>query len=181
MLADYITQKPILTTERLRLRQMTRNDVPDLYWMADTSIYTYWGKKPGKTDKCPELLFTHEEKPTKSFHWGIALKNTDRIIGESYIYLIENDRMAKVAFRIGKDFQRNGYATEALQEMVRFAFCETELQRLWSDVDIRNIGSCKAMEKCGFQREGLIRQGKMVSTWCDYYIYGMIKEDSNGI
>ena len=35
-------------------------------------------------------------------------------------------------------------------------------------------------EKCGFAREGLIRQGKMVSTWCDYYVYGLLDMDLPG-
>ena len=26
-------------------------------------------------------------------------------------------------------------------------------------------------------REGLIRQGKMVNTWCDYYVYGILDSD----
>lgn len=176
-LKDYLIEKPVLTTKHLTLRNMTPNDIPDLSWMADKSIYTYWGKNPGKTDKNPELLFSREEKSTKSFHWGIALSSTNHIIGESWVYLIENDRMAKVALRIGKEYQQKGYATEALKEMVRFCFTETELQRLWSDVDVRNTGSFRAMEKCGFTREGMVRQGKMVSTWCDYYLYGILKED----
>ena len=33
------------------------------------------------------------------------------------------------------------------------------------------------LEKCGYTREGLIRQGKMVNTWCDYYIYGILSTD----
>jgi ribosomal-protein-alanine N-acetyltransferase len=33
------------------------------------------------------------------------------------------------------------------------------------------------LEKAGFKREGLIRGGKMVNTYCDYYLYGMIKAD----
>lgn len=176
-LEDFLIEKPVLYTERLILRKMTEKDIPDLFWMADKSIYRYWGKNMGKADKNPELLFVHKEKNTKSFHWGIALKEENKIIGESWVYLIENDRMAKVAFRIGKDYQRHGYATEALKEMVRFCFKETELQRLWSDVDIHNEGSFKTMEKCNFQREGMIRQGKMGSIWCDYYIYGILKKD----
>ena len=31
------------------------------------------------------------------------------------------------------------------------------------------------LEKCGYMQEGLIRQGKMVNTWCDYSIYGILK------
>jgi len=33
------------------------------------------------------------------------------------------------------------------------------------------------LEKCGYVREGLIRQGKLVSTWCDYYIYAILSTD----
>ena len=46
--------------------------------MPDKSIYTYWGKGLGKTDKNPELLFEREEKPTKSFHLGIEEKTLQR-------------------------------------------------------------------------------------------------------
>ena len=70
-----------------------------------------------------------------------------------------------------------GDATEAIDTMVRFCFDNTELKRIWTDVDVNNIGSCKVLEKCGFTREGTIRQGKMVSTWCDYHLYGILKSD----
>ncbi|MEE1199065.1 MAG: N-acetyltransferase, partial [Christensenellales bacterium] len=74
-IAEYVKEKPIIETERVWIRPMTKNDVPALLrWMLDQSIYTYWGKGPGKTDKNPELLFTKEAKPTKSLHMGIALK-----------------------------------------------------------------------------------------------------------
>ena len=67
--------------------------------------------------------------------------------------------------------------TEALVRAVTFCFEETELQRLWADVHIQNIASYKTLEKAGFKREGLIRGGKMVNTYYDYYLYGMIKAD----
>jgi len=87
--------------------------------------------------------------------------------------------MAKVALRVSPAYQNQGIATEALQAIVSFCFTHTELQRIWTDVDIRNIGSWKVLEKCGFKREGMIRQGKMVNTWCDYYLYGLLREDVN--
>ena len=46
--------------------------------MPDKSIYTYWGKGPGKAEKNPELLFEKENKPTKSFHLGISVKDFDK-------------------------------------------------------------------------------------------------------
>lgn len=177
-LADYIYEKPVIETNRLILRTLIPSDVSALKeWMPDKSIYTYWGKGPGKTDKNPELLFQKEEKPTKSFHLGIVLKEEDKVIGDFWLYLIENDRMAKVAIRVAKDYQGRGIASEALKAMIKFSFTKTELQRIWTDVDIRNLASIKLLEKCGFRREGHIRQGKMVNTWCDYYIYGLLRDD----
>ena len=54
---------------------------------------------------------------------------------------------------------------------------KTELKRLWAEIDFRNVASQRMLEKSGFTREGLIRQGKMVNTWCDYYVYGILDSD----
>ena len=177
-LKDYVKKKPEIKTKRLLLRTIKKSDVKSLIeWMPDKSIYEYWGKGPSITDKDPNKLFIKKKKETKSFHLGIALKKENIVIGEIWVYLIENDRMAKVAIRIGKKYQGNGYAKETLREMTDFIFKNTEIKRLWTDVDIRNIASIKILESCGYIREGLIRQGKMVNTYCDYYIYGKLNED----
>ena len=177
-LADYAASKPVIDTVRLRIRPMCAEDVPALKeWLPDPSMYTYWGKGPSKAEKNPELLFAKEEKPTKSFHLGIEEKASAKVIGDIWVYLIENDRMASVAVRLSSKYQGKEYGTEALSAMTKFCFESTELKRLWTEVDTRNIASQKMLEKCGYTREGLIRQGKMVNTWCDYYIYGILSSD----
>lgn len=177
-LQDYIHNKPALETERLLLRTLQYEDVADLKeWLGDNAIYRYWGKRPGKSDLNPELLFQKPEKPTKSFHWGIVYKQDNKVIGEVWVYRIENDRLAKVAFRLSPAYQGKRLMTEALARVVIFCFEETELQRLWADVHTLNVASYKTLEKTGFKREGLIREGKMVNTYCDYYLYGMTKAD----
>jgi len=178
MLKDYIFEKPVITTERLILRPMTDRDIPALKkWLSDESVYTYWGKGPSKAEKNPELLFTTEEKPNKSFHLGIALKDNNEVIGDIYVYLIDHDKMASIAIRLSANCQNKGYGTEALKAMTDFCFKNTELKRLWTKVDVRNISSVKMLEKCGYTKEGLIRQGRMVNTWCDYYIFGRLGTD----
>jgi ribosomal-protein-alanine N-acetyltransferase len=177
-LADFIDNKPVIETERLIIRPMRVTDVPALKkWLPDRSIYAYWGKSPSKTEMKPELLFEKTERPSKSFHLGIAEKKNDEMIGDLWVYLIENDRMAQVAIRLSKVEQGKGYGTEALSAMTRFCFENTELQRLWTKVDVRNMASCRMLEKCGYTKEGRIRQGKMVNTWCDYFIYGILATD----
>lgn len=178
MLKDFLVDKPTIETQRLTIRPLCIDDVPALReWTSDKSIYKFWGKNPGKIDKNPELLFEQAPKPTKSFHLGIIENRTDKAVGELWIYQIENDRMAKVALRLSPAVHNCGFATEAIRAITNFCFEQTELQRIWTDVNVNNTASCRVLEKCGFTREGLIRQGKMVSTWCDYYVYGLLKSD----
>lgn len=180
-LADYVHRKPTIETGRLVLRPMGPGDVPALAeWMGDRAMYEFWGKGPGRAEKNPSLLFEKAERAAKSFHLGIAGKAEGKVVGDVWVYLIENDRMAQVAVRVGRAWQGKGYGTEALGAMTRFCFEHTELRRLWTKVDVRNAASCRMLEKCGYRREGLVRQGKMVSTWCDYYIYGILAEDVRG-
>ncbi len=177
-LRDYIDNKPVLETRQLVLRPLRPEDAADLAeWLGDRSLYTYWGKRPGKSDLDPALLFRKPAKPGKSFHWGIEHKTDRKVIGELWVYLIENDRMAKMAFRLSPAYQGHRLMSEALARAVAFCFEKTELRRLWADVHTENAASYKTLERVGFRREGLIREGKMVSTYCDHYIYGLLKSD----
>lgn len=173
-LADYIAEKPVVDTARLRLRPLRPDDVPALEeWMADKALYAYWGKGPGKTDKQPALLFARPAKPSKSFHLGIEEKAAGKVVGDLWVYRIENDRTATVAIRLAPSRQGRGFGTEALSAMTRFCFDCTELRHLRAEVDVRNAASRRMLEKCGYRREGPVRHGKMVSVRCDFWVYGI--------
>lgn len=156
-----LLEKPVLKTDNLILRELNPKDVDDLEWLSDMSLYKYWGKRPSKSDLNPKFMDKDTpSKATKSFHWGIVHKIDNKVIGEFWVYLIENDRMAKIAYRLSSEYQGKELMTEALRSVISFCFENTELQRLWTDVDINNI-----LDNCGFTREACIRQGKMVSTY----------------
>ena len=93
------------------------------------------------------------------------------------VFDIQNARMGDIAYRVNPEYWNMGITTEAVKEVIRFIFENTELDRLNGRADVRNFASNKVMEKCGFIKEGTIRQGKMVSVYCDYNIYGLLRED----
>ena len=73
-LQDYIQNKPILDTERLLLRPLQYDDIDDLKeWLGDKSLYQYWGKRPGKSDLNPELLFQKKGTTYKELSLGNCL------------------------------------------------------------------------------------------------------------
>lgn len=192
MLKDYLETKPTLETPRLILRSLTPDDVPDLRrWLARDEIYTYWGRPASKGEREPELMFVDprpwvKRKPSPDFKWAMVLKapscspaadSSGRVIGDISVFDIENSRMGSVGYRLDPDLWGKGYTSEALAAAVDFIFTHTELDRLQATVDVRNIASNRVLEKCGFVLEGTVRHGKMVSTYCDYHIWGMLRED----
>ncbi len=183
MLKDYLEAKPVIETPRLILRPLTPNDVPDLRrWLARDEIYTYWGRPASKGEREPELLFVDprpwvKRKPSPDFKWGVVLRETNAVVGDISIFDIENSRMGSVGYRFDPEVWGRGYASEALAAAVEFVFTHTELDRLHATADVRNTASNRVLEKCGFMREGTVRHGKMVSAYCDYHIWGMLRED----
>ncbi|MBQ8332532.1 MAG: GNAT family N-acetyltransferase [Clostridia bacterium] len=186
MLKDYLADKPVLETGRLLMRPLTPEDAPAMRWLSEPELYTYWGREANNGELHPETIFIDprphvRRRPGPGFCLGIFLKSDGTMVGEMWMLEVENSRMAKVAYRIAREYWNQGIATEALRETVKFTYEKTELDRLWTDVDCRNTGSWRVLEKCGFVREGMIRQGKMVSSYCDYYIYGMLRSDYDGM
>ena len=116
-------------------------------------------------------------KPSDDFIWGIELKETKEIIGMIEVFDIENERFGMVGYRIAPWLWNKGFCTESMERIIEFIFAETKLDRLQGNADVRNIGSNKVFEKCGFKLEGTIRHGKMASNYCDYNIWGLIRDD----
>ena len=184
MLKDYEINKPVLETDRLIIRKISESDVGDLKeWLGRDEIYTYWGRKANRNEKNPELMFAPDprpwviRKPSPDFDWVIELKETNKVVGMIAVFDIQNARMGDIGYRVNPEYWNMGITTEALKEVIRFIFENTELDRLNGRVDVRNVASNRVMKKCGLIKEGTIRQGKMVSVYCNYNIYGLLRED----
>ena len=174
---------PTLETDRMILRELKPRDAEDLRkWLGRDEIYTYWGRSASKGEKHPELLFIDprpnvKRRPSSDFLWGIELKSTHEVIGVIEVFDVENDRYGKVGYRVAPELWNAGLCTEALRRVVDFIFSETAMDRLEGTADVRNAGSNRVLEKCGFRLEGTVRHGKMVSAYCDYNIWGLIRDD----
>jgi RimJ/RimL family protein N-acetyltransferase len=65
---------------------------------------------------------------------------------------------ATLGIAIGeKAFWSRGYGTEAIRQVLRYAFDEMGLRRIALGTDEDNARGIRCYEKCGFVREGLLR------------------------
>ena len=67
-------------------------------------------------------------------------------------------KSAEISYWLGEEYWNRGLATKAIGKMCRIAFNRYDIVRIFADVFADNVGSCKALEKCGFILEGRLRK-----------------------
>jgi len=93
------------------------------------------------------------------FKWAIRNKMSGSFLGECELYAIRPQIRPCLEWAIGfslkKDVWGNGFMTETLERILKFAFQEFIVNRIKADVLPENINSRKILEKLGFEYEGL--------------------------
>jgi len=170
---------PCLETRRLNLRAITVGDLDSLKLLYhDEMTYPYLKRKMMREEKKPHLLFRGHKQSIEEINkirWGISLKTDNVLIGEISLYNIEEWNSGTVGYRLRHEFWNNGYVTEALMELVEYAFQTMGLVRLEATVVVENFASIRVLEKCGFIKEKLMQNEKFGDTYCDYYLYTSYK------
>ncbi len=91
------------------------------------------------------------------YHWGIALKETDTLIGTiALLGFEEATDSCSFAYMLGKNFWGRGYGTEALHSVFQFAFREMGISRIQADHFAENSASGAVMEKVGMRKTGIL-------------------------
>jgi len=88
-----------------------------------------------------------------------------------------NRHTAELGYWLGEACWNRGIATAAVQGFIPWAAQTFGLQRMTAKVFENNPASARVLEKCGFEREGILRKnalkdGKLLDEW----VYGVILE-----
>ncbi|HEY8561781.1 MAG TPA: GNAT family N-acetyltransferase [Pyrinomonadaceae bacterium] len=174
---------PVIEASRVRLRHLEESDTDSLFEIfSDREALRYWGFPPyGERAQAAKLLAEiHEYFRQKSlFQWGIALADTDEVIGTTTLFRLDDQsRRAEIGYILNRRFWGGGYINEALSALFDFAFKEMNLHRIEADIEPRNSASIKVVERLGFQREGFLRERWIVGGELhDSLFYGLLESD----
>ena len=62
--------------------------------------------------------------------------------------------------------------------LVEYLFSTTTAFRIWAGTEVENVAEQRALERCGFTQEGLLRGTHFRDgQWRNSYIYGIVRDD----
>ena len=140
--------------------------------------------------------FLHYDLPlehVKTLNW--FLKNKDRIdrydavieyegkpVGIIGLLGIDNkNRKAEYYITMGEhEYKGKGIAFKASQELLRYAFNELNLNKVYLYTEVENTPAQGLFNKLGFEKEGTLKEDLIINNQKkDRYIYGVFKDRWN--
>ena len=176
------------TSARLLLRRYQPGDIAMYYQMLrDNAEHLYEFLPPFLADARGEKeIQTWFDKQNAEwdarnlFIFGAWDKLKGIYIGESYLANPDWDvPRIEVGYFLVKESMGKGYATEAANAAIRYAFDHLQVIRIDLRCAADNAASIRVANRCGFTREGCFRQNhrKKDGTLVDMLWYGLLMSE----
>lgn len=157
----------VIDTKRCYLREMTVDDLPDLYVLYSDPSMTKYLQPLSSMEEEIVYVKTHLEQMYRFYGYGFWIvkdRFTDELIGRAGF---EHCRLGdtwvlEMGYAIAKGRRRQGYAFEICRAMLDYAKgIESGFDKVYCFVQEENIASKELLEKLGFCYECMqIRGGK---------------------
>ena len=171
MINRSFTPFPILTTERLTLRQLSTDDGHNIFALrSDTEINKYLDRQASKKveDAISFINKINESiKNDVSIYWAITLTKSKIFVGTICLFDFSNENnKCEIGYELLTNFQGQGIMKEATGKVIDYAFQTMRLQKIEAFTHTGNQNSTKLLTKLGFKKS--IEADKENP---DYYIF----------
>jgi ribosomal-protein-alanine N-acetyltransferase len=156
-----------LYTGRLIIRDHVWDDLTDLYTLFShqTAMAYLPDLAVGSREEAKANLRTAieqvETSPRRKYYFAMLERDAERYIGEIGYTVTARAEIGKVVnlgyFTLPEWWGR-GYVTEAVREVMRFAYEEDGVYRIETGCLRENIGSERVMVKCGMIKEAEFKE-----------------------
>lgn len=167
----------ILSSERIQLRALEPEDLDYLYrWENDDKL---WAFGSTLTPFSKFVLRQYIENSgqdlyeAKQLRLVIAENATQTPIGTIDLYDFDPFHLrAGIGILIDAAYQKQGFATEALELIKGYAFNFLKLNQLYAYIPAMNSASLHLFRRCGFTESGLLRKWNKASEGMeDVFVY----------
>lgn len=120
-------------------------------------------------------MLSVDEQDTFAF----AITADDKVIGSIGAFRQDNihRQTAELGYYIAVDYWGQGIATDAVKQVCKYVFENSDIIRIYAEPFAYNNASCRVLEKAGFQYEGTLRDnavknGKVL----DMKMYALLRD-----
>jgi len=177
---------PILESERLILDEIKLKDSKVIFEMfSDPEVVEFYDFEVFKNEEEAIKLIESDLQKTKDkklIRWAIREKSTGELIGGCGLNRFEfHNHVTVISYEFIKNSWGKGYATEAISQMVEFAFsadCPHLVNRVEANTMLGNGSSDNILKKLGFVQEGVLREyGYWKGKYHDLKLFSLLKKD----
>ena len=159
----------ILATKRVILRQLTQDDLDNLYRLNSNPQVMEYIAPVYDLETCQKRLDiaqTYYQRNSKFGKWAAILKETEEFMGWFCLKHLDNSDETEIGYRMLPEFWGKGIATEVSFALVEYGFTEAGLDRIVGICRPENIASQRVLLKAGLIYE---EQRHYYNTGVNYY------------
>jgi len=142
---------PVLTTDRLTLRQLSDSDVREIFLLrSDTLINKYLDRKPAEALK-DALRFIEKIKNNSTSYWAIAQKGNEKLVGTICLFdLSEEQKKCEIGYELLTEYQGKGIMREAAEKIIEYSIQTLGLKTIDAYTHKDNQSSVHLLRKLKF-------------------------------
>jgi len=114
------------------------------------------------------------------FFIGLFEKTTNAWIGQVYVGSTNWELPEfTLGYVVDVNYEGQGYVSEAVQRVLKMLFEDLDAHRVRSECAETNMRSVRLLERCGFRREGHLRENKRYADGSFHgdYLYAMLRRE----
>jgi RimJ/RimL family protein N-acetyltransferase len=146
----------IAKTERLRLRHFSAADAADIQRLANNwNVARMLGRMPYPypDGAAAKWIATHDGMRADGREFPLAIELNGTVVGATGV-LVHDNGDHEIGYWIGEPYWNRGFATEAAQAAVDYAFDELGAARVVAGHFAENHASGRVLTKLGFRYTG---------------------------
>jgi ribosomal-protein-alanine N-acetyltransferase len=177
------TEFPLLTTNRLFLRQLQPSDAEALFAIkSNVEVTKHYGQEPHKSidDSLGWIQRLHESYAQRQdIAWCMTLAGEDRLIGVITLWNLDPGyHCGELGYELHPAYEKRGIMTEAVTAVLTFGFTDLGLHRVEATPFADNPASKNLLLKLGFTYEGTLRQRHFFRDhYKDQLYFGLLKDE----
>lgn len=161
------------------LRKLEEKDAPFmLEWMHDTAINCNFQYPFSEMTIEKVIAFIENSSNEENKHFAIVDEKDEYLGTISLKHISMKDRNAEYAIVTRRKSQGTGIAKLATAELLKYAFQELKLHKVYLNVLSENVRAQRFYEKCGFIQEGIAKDAvRIKESYKSLIWYGIFEEN----